>query len=215
MAKLRLSNPLTEPIGADRPDYSGQQKKGPPTNTTAKLKADPSSIEDLANYFGYDDQSGRVYWLRNPVRGPRKIGTYAGTPYASGHRFVKFKGAILMESHVVWALTHGEWPIGRLNHRDEDKDNTRVDNLIPQSECDNPSGLPPGVKKHENGQFKAYIFRKKLHYLGIYDTAEEAHAQYQAAKKLVHNPSNWSVDPEIMLKGLMIDYKNRAKSLKT
>ena len=210
-----LSNPLTEPIGAERPDYSARDKKKPMPNATARFKADPSMLAAVLSDLGYDDDAGRVFWIKNPKRGPRKAGTYAGLNHKSGFRQIKFRGALLMESHVVWALTQGEWPLGTIKHVDGDRGNTHADNLILESSKSKENGLPTGITRHDNGQFKAFIYRKKRHYLGIFDTVEEAKAQYEAAKKLVHNHKNWAVDPETLLQGLMIDYKNRAKSVQT
>lgn len=209
----KLSNPLTEPLGAERPDYAKipARKK----RSTHSFKADPTSLEQMREDLMYDDDSGRVIWLQNPPRGPRKAGTMASSEHPSGHRQIKYRGQILMESHVVWVLTQGEWPSGRLFHRDGVLHNTRIDNLMLETERNKGSGLPIGVQERSEGVYRVSIYKNGRHYLGTFTSIEEAEAQYKAAKKLVHNPKNWAVDPKILLKGLMIDHKNRAKTSQT
>lgn len=207
----KLSNPLTEPIGSERPDYSDVGKKKVETNKSARMKADPELLRSIQDDLAYDDGSGRVLWVRNPARGRRKAGTPAGHDTKSGYRMVKYQGALFMESHVVWVLTHGSWPVGMVKPRDGDPQNTKVENLRLDSESDRESGLPAGVVVTDNGQFKAFIYRKTNHYLGIFNTPQEAHEQYLKAKALVHNRANWAVEPQELLRGLMLDYKNRAK----
>lgn len=206
----RLPNPFEE--GADAPwrEIAPRQKQAP-RNTTARAKASVELMEVIPYDLGYDDGSGRVIWMRNPKRGPRKAGQVASYAHHTGYRDINYRGSRLKESHVVWLLTQGEWPNGRLLYKDGDKENTRIDNLILEGSGINESGLPPGVVLTEAGRYRAQVYKGRRFYLGTFDTVEEAQKQYAEAKKLVHNPKNWAVDAEMLLKGLMIDYKNRAK----
>lgn len=181
-------------------------------NATARAKAGDNMMALIPHELGYDDGSGRVFWLRNPPRGPRKAGQMASKDHHTGYRSLNFRGARLQESHVVWLLTQGDWPNGRLLYKDGDITNTRIDNLVLEGSGINESGLPHGVVKEESGRFRTHIYKGRRFYLGTFDTPEEASAQYMAAKRLVHSPQNWAVEPEMLLKGLMMDYKNRAKS---
>lgn len=206
-----LPNPFDEAPDAPWRELAPRPKRVP-RNTTARMKADSNHIEVIPYDLGYDDGSGRVIWMRNPARGPRKAGQVASYEHHTGYRDINYRGARIKESHVVWLLTQGEWPNGRILYRDGDKGNTRIDNLILEGSGINDSGLPPGVVRLETGRYRAQIYKGRRFYLGSFDTPEEAQKQYAEAKKLVHNPKNWAVEPEMLLKGLMMDYKNRAKS---
>ncbi|UEM08132.1 HNH endonuclease (plasmid) [Skermanella rosea] len=110
---------------------------------------------------------------------------------------IKIDNRNLQEHRVIWALVHGAWPEKVIDHRDGDATNNRFSNL---RECeqwqnsvnakmrrDNTSGFK-GVSYHKRTRrYTAAIQQKgKLHYLGLFSTAEEASAAYQKAATELH-----------------------------
>lgn len=168
---------------------------------------------DLAReYFGYDPTLGRVIRLKNPERGPKVAGQIASTVHKpSGFRRVKFQGLLIYEHHLVWALVNGYWPYTRIKHIDDDTQNNRIDNLCEETNTARTSASVEsdghvtkalqfsGVVKTESGRYKSSIFRGKMHYLGTFDTAEEASQAYISAKKVLHSPLNRGVASEDLL----------------
>ena len=101
-------------------------------------------------------------------------------------------------AHVwAWLYMTGEWPKALIDHYDTDRGNNRFSNLregtkttnaenMRRARTDNRSGFL-GVTSHKPGRFVAKIQAKgKVHYLGIFDTPELAHACYLKAKRLMH-----------------------------
>ena len=98
---------------------------------------------------------------------------------------------------LAWLYVHGTWPPRGLDHRDENKANNAIANLRPADKSQNgqnvtaarsssKSGLL-GASPDGSGRWQASItVNRKQRNLGRYDTAEEAHAVYLAAKALVH-----------------------------
>ena len=90
----------------------------------------------------------------------------------------------------------GEWPSTKIDHRDGDPLNNRWANLRCATDAensqnrkvmrDNALGIK-GVRRHRYGRFAAQItVGKKQLYLGLFDTAEEAHAAYCKASAEFH-----------------------------
>lgn len=96
---------------------------------------------------------------------------------------------------IVWAIHNDEWR-SPIDHRDRDSLNDRIENLRPATESqDNANrrvqagkvvGLK-GVSIHtgrNHKRFKARItVNKRVIWLGLFATAEEAHAAYVAAAR--------------------------------
>lgn len=103
----------------------------------------------------------------------------------------------LQQSHrIVFAMTHGVWPVGQVDHINEIKVDNRPQNLRDASPAlnqqnqrharkDNTTGLR-GVSHNARG-FMARIFADgRNHHLGTFDTTLEAHAAYLDAKRVLH-----------------------------
>jgi hypothetical protein len=180
-------------------------------------KAEPFSRADFTiklarEHFGYDPELGRVIRLRNPRRGPQTAGQIASKPdSANGLRRVKFRGLLIYEHHLVWALVKGEWPVAGLRHRDGNGENNRIGNLVEATRTVQSNrllqtgdradeNLPlSGVVPTSSGKFKALIYRGRMWYLGTFETAKEASQAYERAKKVLHNPLNCKIPTEDLL----------------
>lgn len=156
------------------------------------------TIARLREAFDYDPETGALKWLISR-RGQAKPGDLAG--HANhGYWMTKLDQQIMMVHRVGWALTHGRWPNGDIDHIDGNPSNNRLSNLRECSRSENmqnrrtpksttKSGLL-GVwrtRRHLSKPWVAAVVigRKKV-WGGYFATKEEAAAEYLAAKARLH-----------------------------
>jgi hypothetical protein len=160
------------------------------------------TVQELREMVHLDEASGRIFWKerKNTIAGwnDRCAGkeTFIRTD-RKGYKVGTLLNRHAKAHHVVWALTHGEWPTGIVDHIDGDKSNNAAVNLRTASPSqnnfnsraygNNKSGLK-GVSWHKaRGKWIAQIAannRSKL--LGYFDSKESAHAAYCAAAADLH-----------------------------
>lgn len=136
-------------------------------------------IRDL---FSYDPVAGRLTRI-----GAKKTGVLHHTGYV----YIKFSNRRFAEHHLVWLYHKGEWARGWLDHRNGDRADNRIENLREASASQNTANsklLPhstsgfKGVSLRPNGRWQARItLNRQTIQLGMFDSAEEAHAAYAAA----------------------------------
>ncbi|WP_424624454.1 HNH endonuclease [Achromobacter marplatensis] len=129
----------------------------------------------------------------------RYAGTTAGARGANGYLYINFDGRKHLAHRVAWLVTYGRLPTLELDHMDGDRANNRIANLRDVSASENnenrrraqttnkTTGLI-GASRHSNGKgYVAQIIVKGVHkYLGYFQTAQEAHEAYVAAKRRFH-----------------------------
>jgi hypothetical protein len=127
----------------------------------------------------------------------RKTGRVASGKTKAGYITVQVQGKKLYAHRVAWLLKTGAWPEGQIDHIDGDRANNSFGNLRDASRNDNLQNRTKsagatgflGVSFHSaSGKYNAQIFvdgRNKS--LGLFPTAEEAHAAYLSAKEQFHN----------------------------
>ena len=142
--------------------------------------------EEIAAYLAYDPNTGALTWIAGRMAG-RVPGQIAGKIDKQGYRRVSFRGTSYAAHRITWFLTTGEQPPEMLDHADCDKDNNRFLNLRVATPAQNNANwkakgsLPKGTTLHSTGKYQASIkLAGKSHYLGLFVTAEEAHAAYAA-----------------------------------
>lgn len=98
-------------------------------------------INLLRQLLRHDPSTGQIFWLyRHPEmfkngKGAKAWNTrYAGkTAFTSltkeGRAHGSLKGKYYFRSRVIWALEHGFWPIGEIDHIDGNRMNDAVSNL--------------------------------------------------------------------------------------
>jgi hypothetical protein len=110
---------------------------------------------------------------------------------------IRIDGVLLREHRVIFAMVHGRWPDGDVDHRNRNKADNRPKNLREATRSlnncnaglrrDNKTGYK-GVYFHpRRRQYRAYC---KLHgrekHLGWFSTAEEAAFAASSARLAMH-----------------------------
>ena len=171
------------------------------------------SYDKVRELFDYDSKSGELIWKERSIEQCKtKRGCtvwnkkYAGKPAGAvtefGYKRINIKGSHYRAHRVVWMWHKGEWPKHQIDHINGNRMDNRIENLRdvePKYNSYNMNkvrGVVPlkgvwFVKR--DGTFQAGIRKEgKLHHLGIYSTAEEAHAAYCVkAKELFGEYANF------------------------
>jgi len=94
---------------------------------------------------------------------------------------------------VAWLIHFGQWPERQVDHINGDHADNRISNLRLATGTQNQANK--GLQRNNTTGFKGVGYRpdrgffaiikkdRKSHYLGQFNTAEEAHAAYCAAAK--------------------------------
>ena len=168
--------------------------------TEANTTTDPV-IAVLREYLAYDAETGVFTWRLPPAKRV-KAGDVAGS-HSQGYLRIKLRGREYKAHRVAWAMTHGRWPEKELDHINRVRDDNRMANLRECSAGENRQNIGhAGLGNNRllgasfnkaKGRFKARIHANHREInLGYFDTEEEAHAAYLAAKRRLH-----TFNPEI------------------
>jgi HNH endonuclease/AP2 domain len=156
------------------------------------LRPTPTEIRKVLRY----DRFTGLLWWRERASG-RRLDRPAGTKNANGYIDIGYRGKVYKAHILAHVIVKGRWPKRELDHHNLIRNNNRWKNLRPATRgqnsqnrrCykNNKTGIK-GVHFHPlTGRFTADIqVNKKLMYLGIFDTPEEAAVVYNAANKKYH-----------------------------
>lgn len=155
------------------------------------------SVEEVRQQFQYDRESGEVarrdgytgYIAQGYKTVSVKIGDRKWEPYKA-HR-------------IAWVLHYGEWPAEQIDHINGDRLDNRLSNLRLASAAVNAQNRKSasstnrvgllGVNARYRGcrvgvRYEARIRANGIdHRLGWFDSPQEAHAAYLAAKEKFHD----------------------------
>jgi len=130
-----------------------------------------------------------LYWANSPNNNTKKD-TRAGGCGGQGYRIVMFKGKRYLTHRVLWALHHGEWPNGEIDHINGNPRDNRLENLrvvTHQQNCinrkkpsSNTSGFKGVIYCKKSSKYRARIKVDGTYLsLGSFLTPEEASEVYQ------------------------------------
>ena len=146
----------------------------------------------LHELFNYKD--GHLYWKQAKQR--RNLSKPAGWVRKDGYVAMRINGKAYLAHRLVFLMHHGHLP-KEIDHIDGNKSNNAIENLRPATHSQNMhnAGKPKnntsgfkGVSWHKKtGKWQARIrINDKQKYLGLFDTAEEAHQVYCENAKTSH-----------------------------
>jgi hypothetical protein len=153
------------------------------------------TLERLRELLSYDDLTGEFRWAVS--RGPNSAGSIAGTN-SDGYRQIKVDGVLYKSHRLVWFWAHGEWPAEHIDHRNGIRNDNRIVNLrqaTPSQNmqnvgkyANNTSGLTRVSWHKQRKKWRADIkLSGRQKFLGYFDSQEEAHDAYLAAKAEMHD----------------------------
>ena len=111
------------------------------------------SVDDLRRLLRLDRDTGRLYWRPRPRSDFLRDRDYLGfcarlegaealtTHQRDGYRTGRVLGVRFFAHRVVYALHHGRWPVGLIDHRNKVRSDNRPDNL-------RDVGFPENARNH-------------------------------------------------------------------
>jgi hypothetical protein len=125
-------------------------------------KSKEISIELLKENFYVKD--GVLYWRKDNHK--KWADTIAGYPNKMGYYDIGFLKNRYYAHRIVFAITHGYWPSGIIDHIDGNSSNNSPENLREVSDSENSinskrSHFSKGVYSHTGGWQAEITFKKK------------------------------------------------------
>lgn len=153
------------------------------------------TAERLRELVHYCPETGIFTHLKS--KGRKKAGMRAGSLRNDGYIYIMIGGVRALAHRFAWLYMTGEWPFNEIDHIDGNKANNTFSNLRDvdrsvntqnqnRAKITNRLGIL-GVSQIKCGKFKSIItIRGKRHYLGVYETADDAYQAYLKAKRSLH-----------------------------
>jgi hypothetical protein len=157
------------------------------------------TAETVREHFDYDPETGIVRW-RKPTAGHIRAGDIAGGITMGGYKETCFRGSVIGAHRIAWLHLHGGELPEVIDHINGNPSDNRIANLRAsthqlnlqnqrRARADNKhSGLLGAAFHKASGRYRARIGMPdgRQKHLGLFDTAEQAHAAYIAAKRIYH-----------------------------
>lgn len=105
-----------------------------------------SIIDELKEALVYEPETGHFYWTKRLKKNPevrRRADCTAGE-----YRIIKYGGISYAAHRVAWAFEKGEWPQYEIDHKNQQKDDNRIDNLRDVPHAVNMSNQKPRRRKY-------------------------------------------------------------------
>lgn len=162
------------------------------------------SHDRLLEALHYDGETGLFVWIISG--GPRSVGKIAGRINEDGYREIGLDGGLYKAHRLAWFYAYREWPAGRLDHEDGNRDNNRIANLRVATGQQNAANRRISGRSGVKGVFKRgnrfiagiKVNGRRIH-LGSFGSKDEAADAYERAA--THHfgafASNW-IAPEIL-----------------
>lgn len=150
----------------------------------------------LKELLDYDEHTGIFTWIVS--RGKCKAGSVAGIIHPSGYILIGVCWKKYLAHRLAWAFAFGEFPSKDLDHKDGNRSNNAISNLREATRSENKqnmhiarignsTGLLGASYDKQKNKYRAQIcVNGKRKYIGLFETAKEAHAAYLSAKRYMH-----------------------------
>lgn len=153
-------------------------------------------IASVRECLDYSPETGQLVWKKLRTGSNRKIGDVAGHIQPLGYVTVRVLGKAIQAHRLIWFWVTGEWPDCEIDHRNGKRSDNRWENLRVVTRAENMQNQRNGSRRSALGllgvsrhgmRFRARINDgEKRRALGVFATADEAHAAYINAKRQLH-----------------------------
>jgi hypothetical protein len=153
------------------------------------------TLDRLKSILEYDPSTGEFRYLVR--RGTCVPGRISGNKTALGYWKISIDRKLYQAHRLAWFYVNGEWPDGYLDHINLDKTDNRIANLRIASPSENNANTR--LSSRNSSGFKGVTWNAhcnkwqssiklggKNHHLGIFISAELAHAAYCGAAKIAY-----------------------------
>lgn len=152
-------------------------------------------MQRLRTVLRYEPDAGRFIWLIRP-RHRSRIGDVAGTRMENGYISITIDQERFLAHRLAWFYITGARPVDQVDHRNGHRDDNRFINLREADQTINSQNLRRAQSRSTTGflgvfpwgtRYLARIHANgRYHRLGVFDTPEQAHRVYIAAKRSLH-----------------------------
>lgn len=149
----------------------------------------------LRELLKYDPETGVFVSLTNRGRNTTE-GRIAGGRRPNGYLVIRLDGVQHRAHRLAWLYMTGEWPEHEIDHINGDRADNRFANLRDVTRTVNQQNLRVAHRSSKSGLIGAWKRRNrwmaairvdgKQICVGQFDTPEEAHSAYLAAKRRLH-----------------------------
>lgn len=164
------------------------------------------TVAQLRKAWDYDASIGAFRWQVHASRKSRK-GNLAGSMDNRGYVHLRYKNKSCLAHRAAWAIVHGKWPKGDIDHIDGDKSNNKISNLREASRSQNLVSKPVQTRSASGkkgvyfdkryGTFRPYIdIEGARRNLGSFASVEEADAVRRAAEIAQWGAFSWPRDAQ-------------------
>lgn len=167
----------------------------------SKPQRRPLTAERLRELLHYDPETGVFRWRADRLtgRGRRllaRAGDIAGTREQNGYVRINIDYRPQRAHRLAFLYVTGKWPRHHVDHKNGVPDDNAWSNLrdVPQAinnqnqrrvRADSKTGVQ-GVQQTADGRFVARVGLSGTRHIGRFDTPQEAHSAYVAAKRELH-----------------------------
>jgi hypothetical protein len=140
----------------------------------------------------YEPDSGMFFWRVDTNK--ISAGDMAGCRQSRGYWHIRINRRLYMAHRLAWLYVTGEWPIGHIDHVNGHRSDNRFVNLRVATNSENARNSRRRINnacgykgvhyKKRLNKFVAQIHVDgRVHHLGVFKTAADAHAAYCKAAK--------------------------------
>ena len=154
--------------------------------------------EILKTLVHYNPDTG-IFTAIGPTRGGIVEGTILGSKDKKGYLLIMLLNKRYKAHRLAYLYMLGRFPHNLVDHKDRNKTNNKWNNIREASDSENQQNKIEAQSNNESsgllgvsysaklGRYRARIqINHVVHYLGLFKTAQEAHAKYLEAKLNLH-----------------------------